>query len=203
MTIEISQILTIVCFSFASVYFILAIVLFFFFKIPKIISDLTGVSAKKEIQSIIEQNMETGKISFSRKVGEQSKSQKVVISDLQQMQNLQQEQSQKSNRQEHVQNIQQGEIKIQQSSEQEVIGYGVFNEAANIDESGANNTEILKRSEDIIQTSSPEIGETSLLSSPEIGETSILSNAPVSIPYMFKIDVEISFAESTEIIVED
>ncbi len=56
--------LSIICFIIAGAALILAAVLFFYFKIPTVIGDLSGKNAKKSIERLRASNEKTGKKSF-------------------------------------------------------------------------------------------------------------------------------------------
>lgn len=63
---------TLVCFIFAGVFFIVSVVLFFVLDMVKVIGDLTGHTAKREIENIRSQNQRTGtKVYKSSKVNEE------------------------------------------------------------------------------------------------------------------------------------
>ncbi len=63
------QIVTLACFIAAGIFFIISVILFFLLDMVKVINDLTGHTAKKEIENIRSQNQRTGtKVYKSSKV---------------------------------------------------------------------------------------------------------------------------------------
>ena len=66
---NIFQIITLACFIAAGIFFIISVILFFLLDMVKVINDLTGHTAKKEIENIRSQNQRTGtKVYKSSKV---------------------------------------------------------------------------------------------------------------------------------------
>lgn len=64
---QIFNIISIVSFSLAGVFLIIAVILWIKFNIPKIIGDLTGRTAKKSIAQMRKENEKTGKKSYTPK----------------------------------------------------------------------------------------------------------------------------------------
>lgn len=60
MTIETFQMLSIASFVLAGVFFIVAVILFFVFDVPKLYGDVSGRAAKKAIREIRERNESSG-----------------------------------------------------------------------------------------------------------------------------------------------
>lgn len=60
MTVETIQLLSLVAFIVAGFLFLLAIALFFLFNIPKVFGEVSGSTARKAIESIRQQNEQTG-----------------------------------------------------------------------------------------------------------------------------------------------
>lgn len=56
MTVELYRIIAIVCFSIAGLMLIASIILFFWYKIPKVVGDLTGSTERKAVESIRRHN---------------------------------------------------------------------------------------------------------------------------------------------------
>ena len=60
MTVETIQLLSLIAFITAGVLFLLAIALFFLFNVPKVFGEVSGSTARKAIESIRQQNEQTG-----------------------------------------------------------------------------------------------------------------------------------------------
>lgn len=60
MSVELLQTLSLVSYILAGVLFLLAIALFFLLNVPKLFGDVTGSTARKAIESIRQQNEESG-----------------------------------------------------------------------------------------------------------------------------------------------
>ncbi len=60
MTVELLQTLSLVGFLLCGLFFLATVVLFFWLKIPKVVGDITGATARKSIESIRRQNEESG-----------------------------------------------------------------------------------------------------------------------------------------------
>lgn len=60
MSVELLQTLSLVAYVISGVLLVLTIVLFFWFKIPQVVGDISGATARKAIEDIRRQNEETG-----------------------------------------------------------------------------------------------------------------------------------------------
>lgn len=60
MTVELLQTLSLVGFLLCGLFFLVTMGLFFWLKIPKVVGDITGATARKSIESIRRQNEESG-----------------------------------------------------------------------------------------------------------------------------------------------
>lgn len=60
MSVEFMQTLSLILYIVAAVVFVAGIAMFFLMNIPKIFSDITGATARKAIESIRQQNEESG-----------------------------------------------------------------------------------------------------------------------------------------------
>ncbi len=56
MTIETLQTISFICFLLASVFFLISVAMFFILNITKVVGDLSGITAKKAIENIRSQN---------------------------------------------------------------------------------------------------------------------------------------------------
>ncbi len=219
MTIELAQTLSIVFFTISGISFLIAVALFFVFKIPKMIADATGVTAKKAIESIQEENARTGKVARANLRGTSGESGKISKAT-----RFQRPETAVLSRDAGDVRIASPEEVAQQESLQGTtklpstsfaVEYGM-QESANVSmqqvpSNGAAfsaETSVLNQSPDFGETSvltqQANFGETSVLGQPaNFGETSVLGQpmnaAPVEV-FLFHVDVEISFAESKEII---
>ena len=54
------EIVALICFIISGLFFVLSVVLFFVLDMVKVIGDLTGHTAKREIENIRSQNQKTG-----------------------------------------------------------------------------------------------------------------------------------------------
>ena len=73
MTYEIYRYIFIIAAIVAAVLLVISVILFFFLKIPKVISNLSGIAAKKAIKDIREQNERTGDKSYKASAYNQSR----------------------------------------------------------------------------------------------------------------------------------
>lgn len=155
------------------IMFVVSVLLFIFLKVPKIISDLSGATARKAIKNIREQNERTG-----------DKAYKVSAFNLE--------------RGKLTDKISPSGNVIQQAQHQ-MYGMDTAKIATQqlAEPVEADQTSVLSSPETTILESPA--GETAVLSEPTIGETSILNeNKPVD--NEFVIEFEITYIHSDEII---
>ncbi len=153
------------------IFFLLAVVLFFTLKIPKVISDLTGRTARKAIENIRMQNEQSGDKSYQSSAVNLERGK---LTD-------------------KISNS--GRIVPRESTP---FGTGVITEkisTAKLD--AAEETTVLSATEETTVLSAP-AGETDVLA-PTFGETEVL--APAEQPVQtFTIEYEITFVHTSEVI---
>lgn len=155
------------------VMFIVSVLLFILLRVPKIISDLSGATARKAIQSIREQNERTG-----------DKAYKVSAFNLE--------------RGKLTDKISPSGNVIQQA-QQQMYGMDTSKIATqHLAEQGEMDKTTVLASNDTTVLESP-VGETSILTEPAIGETSVL-NENMPIDNAFVIEFEITYIHSNEVI---
>lgn len=157
------------------IMFIVSVLVFIFLKIPKVISDLTGATARKAIKSIREQNEVSGDKAY--KVSAFNEARGKLTDKISPSGNVVQ--------QYHAQmrGIDTTKIGTQELS---------------VDEA-ANQTSVLEQYGDKMVVDNSGAGETSVLSAPEpIGETVVLNAA--SCNQTFCVEFEITFIHTNEII---
>ena len=155
------------------IMFVVSVLLFILLKVPKIISDLSGATARKAIKNIREQNEKTGdkayKVSaFNMERGKLtdkiSQSGNVVLQAQQQMYGMD---TSKIATQSLVEQGEMDQTTVLVSNETTVLG--------------------------------TQAGETAILTEPIVGETSVLSEN-MSIDNAFTIEFEITYIHSNEVI---
>lgn len=155
------------------IMFIVSVLLFILLRVPKIISDLSGATARKAIKNIREQNERTG-----------DKAHKASAFNLERGR-LTDKISQSGN--------------VVQQAQQQMYGMDTSKIAMqNLVEQGEfDQTTILSSNDTTVLES--QSGETSILAEPTIGETSVLSE-DLPIDNAFVIEFEITYIHSNEII---
>lgn len=155
------------------IMFVVSVLLFILLRVPKVISDLSGATARKAIQNIREQNERTG-----------DKAYKVSAFNLERGK-LTDKISPSGN--------------VVQQAQQQMYGMDTSKIATQhlVEQGEFDQTSVLVNNETSVLE--PQAGETSVLTEPIIGETSVLSeNLPID--NSFVIEFEITYIHSNEII---
>lgn len=156
------------------IMFVVSVLLFIFLKVPKLISDLTGRTAKKAIKSIREQNEASGDKGY--KVSAFNEARGKLTDKISPSGNvIQQHQMQ-------MRGIDTTKISTQE------LAY----------EEHSSETTVLNANETSVLETTAE--ETSVLSEPMAGETSVLTSEIAPVDNTFAIEYEITFIHTNEII---
>lgn len=160
---------------------IVSILVFIFFKIPKVISDLSGATARKAIKNIREQNEASGDKRY--KVSAFNEARGKLTDKISPSGNvIQQHQMQ-------MRSINTQELQIDEGANKTTVLHS-YNETSVLDNAGAVETSILDNTG---------AGETSVLSEVMTsGETTVLSEATND--STFTIEYEITFIHTNEIV---
>ena len=193
------------------IMFVVSVLVFIFLNIPKVISDLSGVTAKRAIKQIREQNEASGDKSYKvsafneargKLTDKISPSGNVIAQYQAQMRGI------------DTTKIATQELSGEQSSETTVLGASaetsVLGASAETSVLGASaETSVLGGAETSVLTSEPvtqmpepaAMGETAVLSAEpaELGQTSALSQSD-AVDTTFSVDYEITYVHSDEII---
>ena len=184
------------------IMFVVSVLVFIFLNIPKVISDLSGVTAKRAIKQIREQNEASGDKSYKvsafneargKLTDKISPSGNVIAQYQAQMRGI------------DTTKIATQELSGEQSSETTVLGASaetsVLGASAETSVLGGAVTSVLT-SEPVTQMPEPAaMGETAVLSAEpaELGQTSALSQSD-AVDTTFSVDYEITYVHSDEII---
>ena len=184
------------------IMFVVSVLVFIFLNIPKVISDLSGVTAKRAIKQIREQNEASGDKSYKvsafneargKLTDKISPSGNVIAQYQAQMRGI------------DTTKIATQELSGEQSSETTVLGASaetsVLGASAETSVLGGAETSVLT-SEPVTQMPEPAaMGETAVLSAEpaELGQTSALSQSD-AVDTTFSVDYEITYVHSDEII---
>ena len=203
MSVEALELIALICFIIAGLFLVTAVILFFVLKIPAVVGNLTGSTAKKAIEEMRKQNQSA--IDAERKKGSsQVNVDRGHVTD----------KITKSGNLVHVTNDIEGigqttKMDTTLLTEEAVASYmggltaGATTVLSQEPEAGA--TTVLSVEQEIgattVLSQEPEVGATTVLT-PEMGMTGPLDIVPPvpAAPIAFTIDVELGFAESSETI---
>lgn len=168
------------------VMFAVSVLLFIFLKIPKVISDLTGATARKAIKQIREQNEASGDKGY--KVSAFNEARGKLTDKISPSGNvIQQHRSQMPG------------INTSKIDTQELHVDEAANQTSVLDQ--MDGTTVLNQFEGTTVLGGENAGETAILSAPEspAGETSVLST--VEMDQAFRVEFEITYVHTNEVIV--
>ena len=165
------------------VFFTIAVILFFVLKIPKVVSDLTGRTARKAIENIRMQNEQTGDKSYQSSAVNLERGK--ITDKISQSGRLVARDATPFGTGVITEKI--STMKLQPAGETDVLAVA---EETSVLASPAGETEVL---------GAPMAGETEVLGTPTFGETEVL--APAEQPAQaFTVEYEITFIHTSEVI---
>lgn len=174
MTYDIYRYIFIVAAILCGVMFIVSVLIFIFLKIPKVISDLTGATARKAIKNIRQQNEASGDKAY--KVSAFNEARGKLTDKISQSGNV---------------------VQQYQAQMRGIDTTKIDTQELHVDEAN-NQTSVLDAYADAAMFGNGSAGETSVLSSP-FGETSVLSESYSD--QAFCVEFEITFIHTNEVIV--
>ena len=159
------------------IMFVVSVLVFIFLKIPKVISDLTGATARKAIKNIREQNEASGDKAY--KVSAFNEARGKLTDKISPSGNV---------------------VHQYQAQMRGIDTTKIDTQELRVDEA-ANQTSVLDQYNETSLLSNDGVGETSVLTAPEqtYGETSVLS--PVVADVTFCVEFEITYIHTNEVIV--
>lgn len=157
------------------IMFVVSVLVFILLKIPKVISDLTGATARKAIKNIREQNEASGEKAY--KVSAFNEARGRLTDKISPSGNV---------------------IHQYQAQMRGIDTTKINTQELQVDEA-ANQTSVLEQHNETTLLSTEGVGETSVLTAPEqtYGETSVLS--PV-VDQVFRVEFEITYIHTNEVI---